>query len=247
MARMPAARWLGEHSPRTPMSRYDIVCIHTIVGLAPAHAAHFSVHHDGRIDQSRDTRFRSGANLDGNPRVIAIENEDHGPAFGRWDTDDGHAVPPFTTAQIEANAQILAWAHQTHGIPLVLCPNSRPTSRGLAYHRQGIDGNFGDYAFPGRVTGGESWTKSRGKVCPGDKRIAAREKILTRAKQIIVGIPTPQPPEDDLTKDEAVAAARIALFQMADEAANGSTATGRQFRDDLVKIIQLAVAPAPPA
>jgi hypothetical protein len=196
MARMPGARWLGEHSPKVPMSRYDIVCEHTIVGFAPAHAAHFSVHHDGTIDQSRDTRWRSGANLDGNHRVIAIENEDHGPAFGAWNVNDGHAVPAFTPAQIEANAKILAWAHQTHGIPLQLCPNSRPTSRGLAYHRQGIDGNFGDYAFPGRVPGGELWTKSRGKVCPGDRRIAAREQILARARQIVAGIP--QPPEDDM-------------------------------------------------
>jgi N-acetylmuramoyl-L-alanine amidase len=203
MARMPGARWLGEHAPvqsdgtRLRMSRYDAVCIHTIVGFAPAHAAHFSVHHDGTIDQSRDTRYRSGANLQGNHRVIAIENEDHGAAFGRWDTDDGHAVPPFTAAQIEANAKILAWAHKTHGIPLQLCPNSRSTSRGLAYHRQGIDGNFDDYDYPGRVAGGEIWTKSFGKVCPGDRRISARDRILARAKQIVSGT-TPKPPQPPL-------------------------------------------------
>lgn len=38
MARMPGAEWLGEHSPMVPMNRYDIVCVHTIVGYAPAHA-----------------------------------------------------------------------------------------------------------------------------------------------------------------------------------------------------------------
>src|SRR5690554_5798910 len=129
MARMGKARWLGEQSPRIPMSRYDVVCLHTIVGRAPAHAAHFSVHADGTIDQSRDTKYRSGANLDGNHRVIAIENEDWGGPFGTWNVNDGHAVPDFTDAQIEANAQILAWAHQTHGIPLQLCPNSKPSSR----------------------------------------------------------------------------------------------------------------------
>jgi hypothetical protein len=188
MARMPSARWLGEHSPGVVMSRYDIVCVHTIVGYAPAHAAHFSVHHDGTIDQSRDTRFRSGANLEGNHRVIAIENEDHGSAYGAWNTNNGHAVPAFTPAQIEANAHILAWAHKTHGIPLQLCPNSRVTSRGLAYHRQGIDGNFSTYSYPGRVSGGEHWSTSTGKVCPGDRRISARDQILTRAKQIITGI-----------------------------------------------------------
>jgi hypothetical protein len=54
MARMPGAAWQGEHGSRL-MLRYDIVCIHTIVGAAPAHAAHFSTHANGQIDQSRDT------------------------------------------------------------------------------------------------------------------------------------------------------------------------------------------------
>lgn len=176
MARMPGAKWLGEHSPRTPMSRYDVFCIHTIVGYAPAHAAHFSTHADGQIDQSRDTRFRSAANLDGNHRVIASENEDHGPAFG--------GVPrlpawvPLTDAQVIANGKILAWLNDAHGIPLQLCPDSRPGSRGLGYHRQGIDGNFGGYRFGGRVTGGEVWTSSYGKVCPTDVRIAQLPDIL---------------------------------------------------------------------
>jgi hypothetical protein len=192
---MPQARWLGEHSPKTPMQRYDIVCVHTIVGFAPAHAAHFSVHHDGTIDQSRDTRYRSAANLNGNHRVIAIENEDHGAGFPSWGTNDGHAVPALTAAQVEANAKILAWAHTTHGIPLQLCPNSKPTSRGLAYHRQGIDGNWAGYKYGGRVSGGEVWSTSRGKVCPGDRRIDQLPAILARAKQIVNG-------DDDMTPAE---------------------------------------------
>lgn len=172
MARMPGAIWQGEHGSRS-MDRYDIVCVHTIVGWAPAHAAHFSVKLDGTILQSRDTRFRSAANLDGNYRIIAIENEDG----GNWQE-------PLTPEQVESNARILAWAHETHGVPLQLCPDSRPTSRGLAYHRQGIDGNFGSYRFPGRVSGGEVWTSSRGKVCPGDNKIAQRPAILKQAKNL---------------------------------------------------------------
>ena len=183
MARMPAAVWLGEHAPQDPprfMERYDICCCHTIVGFAPAHAAHFSVKADGTILQSRDTMFRSAANLDGNHRIIAIENEDHGPAFPDW---TGSNVPALTDAQVEANARILAWCHQEHGIPLQLCPDSRPTSRGLAYHRQGIDGNF--TTFPGRVPGGEVWTLTPGKVCPGDRRIAQLPDILRRGEDML--------------------------------------------------------------
>lgn len=187
MARMPGTTWLGEHSPRRPMTRYDIVCVHTIVGFAPAHAAHFSVKADGTILQSRDTLFQSGANLDGNHRVIAIENEDHGPRFGSWNTSDGHAVPALTPEQVESNAEILAWAHKAHGIPLQLAPNSRPTSRGLGYHRQGIDGDFRPFKHPGRVSGGEVWTTSRGKVCPGDRKIDQRPEILARAIELVHG------------------------------------------------------------
>jgi hypothetical protein len=159
------------------MSRHDIVCVHTIVGYAPAHAAHFSVRGDGTILQSRDTVYKSGANLEGNHRVIAIENEDHGPHFPSW---SGSNVPALTPAQVLANAQILRWAHETHGVPLQLCPNSLPSSRGLAYHRQGIDGNFTD-GYPGRVPGGETWTLSYGKVCPGARRISQLPDILAAA------------------------------------------------------------------
>ncbi len=184
MARMPEAIWVGEQSDRVLMDRYDGVCLHTIVGFAPAHAAHFSVAADGTIYQSRDTKYRSAANLNGNHRLITVENEDNGAVCGRWDTRDGHAVPGFTPEQIESNAKILRWSHEEHGVPLQLMPNSRASSRGLAYHRQGIDGNFlaEGYRFPGRVRGGEVWTKTRGKVCPGDRRIAQRIEILQLAQ-----------------------------------------------------------------
>lgn len=181
MPRMPGAIWQGEQSPKIPMDRYDIFCIHTIVGYAPAHDAHFSTTADGDIIQSRDTLYRSAANLEGNHRVIASENEDHGPRFG--------GVPklpdwvPLTPEQVKANADILRWTNEEHGIPLQLCPNSRPISRGLAYHRQGVDGNFNPpvYKYPGRVAGGEVWTEHFGKVCPTDARIAQLPDILALA------------------------------------------------------------------
>lgn len=167
------------------MSRWDVVCVHTIVGHPPANAAHFSTAASGYIWQSRDTRYRSAANYNGNHRVIAIENEDMGSAYGAWNTADGHQVPGFTAQQVEAIAQICAWAHRTHGIPLVLCPDSRPTSRGIAFHRQGIDGNWSGYAYSGRVSGGEVWTTAPGKVCPGDRRITQLiSQIIPRARQV---------------------------------------------------------------
>ena len=199
MARMPGAEWVGPHHSNGTMSRYDVVCLHTIVGNPPAHAAHFSTRADGHIYQSRDTAYRSAANYNGNHRVIAIENDDHGPEFGSWNVNDGHAVPAFTPDQIEANARICAWAYHVHGIPLVACPDSRPGSRGIAFHRQGINGNWAGYAYGGRASGGEVWTKAAGKVCPGDRRIAQIPQIIARARQL-AGLDNPPagPAQEDI-------------------------------------------------
>lgn len=196
MARMPGAEWVGPHHDNGSMSRYDIVCLHTIVGEAPAHAAHFSTRGDGHIYQSRDTAYRSAANSNGNARVIAIENADRDSSFAAWNVNDGHAVPAFTAAQVESLALICAWAYKTHGVPLVACPDSKPGSRGIAFHRQGIDGNWSGFAFGGRVAGGEVWTASRGKVCPGDRRIAQLPEIIARAR-VLAGLDAPQPTEED--------------------------------------------------
>lgn len=155
----------------------NVVCTHTIVGYAPAIAAHFSVRSDGYIWQHRDTNRQSAANYQGNSHVIAIETEDHGAAFGSWSGSD---VPAWTPAQVEAIAKIAAWAHQVHGIPLVALPDSRRNSAGIGYHRQGIDGNFTN----GRIAGGELWSTSRGKVCPGDRRISQMPQIISRAQEI---------------------------------------------------------------
>lgn len=188
MARMPEAQWVGEYGS-TLMTEASLnkVCLHTIVGNPPAHAAHFSVRADGHIFQSRDTRFRSAANYYGNDDVIAIENDDHGPEYGPWNVNDGHAVPGYTDAQMWGNAKILAWAYRVHGIPLVQCPDSKDESEGIAYHRQGIDGNFWaeGYAYGGRIAGGEVWSTSRGKVCPGDRRISQQPLIIQRARQLV--------------------------------------------------------------
>lgn len=179
------------------MARYDIVCIHTIVGYAPAAAAHFSTRADGHQIQSRDTAYQSAANLNGNYRVLAIENEDHGSAFGTWNTGDGHAVPPFTTAQCESNADILTWCHRTHGIPLELVPDSQGSRRGIAYHRQGIKGNWSGYAYPG-WTAGEVWSTSNGKVCPGDRRIQQLIEVIIPRARVLAGLDEDMPTAEEI-------------------------------------------------
>ncbi|MGL5908847.1 MAG: N-acetylmuramoyl-L-alanine amidase, partial [Phycicoccus sp.] len=186
MARMPGVPYRGVSGPA--MVRYDLVVLHTIVGRDPADAAHFSVGGQGETTQSRDTAVQSAACLNGNPRCIAIETEDRGPDFPDWDVNDGRAVPAWTPAQMEATARILVWCHQTHGIPLTIAPDSRPTSRGIAWHRMGVPGgNWAGYAYSGVVPGGELWTKAAGKVCPGDRRISQVPAVVARAQQLLAG------------------------------------------------------------
>lgn len=212
MAVMPGVEFRHGVTDGAPlMKRFDVVCLHTIVGSPPADAAHFSTRSDGHIFQSRDTRFQSAANLNGNDRVIAIENDDVGPAFGPWNTRDGHAVPAFTPQQVEAIARICAWAHETHGIPLEPCPDSKRGSRGIGYHRLGIPGNFETYAFGGIVAGGEVWTKSFGKVCPGDARIAQLPQIIRRAR-VIAGLEPAMEDDMQLIKGDRADAVYIVVW-----------------------------------
>ncbi len=208
MARMPGAVWrpLASNFANQPrIKSFDLVVIHTAVGslegtfshFASANGAgyagtesHFMTGGKGQIHQYQDTAYQAEANGAGNHRIISVENADIGPEFPKWNLNDGAAVPAFTPEQIEANAQILAWAHREHGIPLELVPDSKPGRRGIGYHRLGVPG----YAVPG----GELWSSARGKVCPGARRIAQIPQIIARARQIVGGAPaTPQ--EDWMT------------------------------------------------
>lgn len=137
--------------------------------------SHFYVAHDGSVEQYIDTVFRSSANLKGNHDCITVESQDMGGPFPIWDTK-GSDVPAWTRKQVEALARLAAWVHMAHGMPLELLPSSKAGTRGVGWHRQGID--------PTRVPGGELWSESKGKVCPGDRRIAQIPGIVARAKEI---------------------------------------------------------------
>ncbi len=195
MARYPGAAWrplADDWARQRVMARHDIICLHTMVGSLWGTDAffrsngyggaesHFGVGYDGETLQWQDTTRQAEANLNGNHRIISIETADYGPGFGRWDTGDASAVPAWTPAQVERIAQIIAWACRTHGIPCELVPDSRPTRRGVAYHRQGVAGW-------GLVPGGEVWSSARGKVCPGNRRVAQVPLVVSRARAILAG------------------------------------------------------------
>jgi hypothetical protein len=98
---------------------------------------------------------------------------------------------PWNDNQIENAARFYAHLVETEGAPLQVMPNSLPGSRGLAGHRHGID--------PWRCAGGESWSSSRGKLCPGDAKMAQLPVIVARASEIVHGSPTPTPTPQPVT------------------------------------------------
>jgi hypothetical protein len=179
------------------MSRHDIVCFHTMVGSLAGTSSmfhrdgyggtesHFGVAGDGTVRQWQDTDYVAEANLNGNHRIISIETADYGePAFGKWDTANSALVPAWTGAQIQALAEITAACCDAYDIPIALVPDSLPTRRGIAYHRQGID--------PWRVADGELWSAARGKACPGDRRIAQVPRVIELARSL-AGLPPADP------------------------------------------------------
>ena len=135
--------------------------------------SHFYVRSSGNTDgmadfeQYVDTKYRAPANLEGNPTLISIETQ------GGVGDDLNNPWPATMAKRI---AWILAECNRIHGIPLQLMPNSRPESNGIGYHRQGVD--------PYRVDGGELWSASYGKVCPGQARINQIPSIISLARTI---------------------------------------------------------------
>lgn len=180
MARYPDAVWVPLGAQSEPRMRaYDIVCMHTMVGSLlgteryfkqqgyGGTESHFGVggssdrSRDGQVRQWQDTAHQADANLDGNWHVLSIET-----------SDGGDPSRPWSTKQLNAIVNTIAWLCRTHDIPPVLIPDTRPGRRGLAYHRQGVPASRWHQGEPGwLVPGGERWSSSVGKTCPGDVRI----------------------------------------------------------------------------
>jgi N-acetylmuramoyl-L-alanine amidase len=182
MAVAPFALWrplpAGVNHSTGGMTGYDGVVLHIMEGILDGTdswfrnpqaqaSAHFGTGKDGRVYQWVDTADKAWAQAEGNPRNISVENE-------------GNAGDSLTAAQVERVAEILAWAHTTHGVPLRI--NDDPASQGLGWHGMG-----------GAAWGGHY-------DCPGNLIKAQRLAILTRAQALLNPQPVPQPPteEDDM-------------------------------------------------
>nr|WP_094794356.1 peptidoglycan-binding protein [Streptomyces kasugaensis] len=117
-------------------------------------SSHFGTGRGGQLYQWVDTSARAWAQAGGNCTWLSVENEGRG----------GDAL---TDAQITRCAEVLAWAHKVHGVPLQLTTST--TGRGLGYHAMG-----------GGAWGGHT-------SCPGGKVLAQLPEIVKRAKSLANG------------------------------------------------------------
>lgn len=186
--RCPHAEWdlLGEQT-QPKMTDQAIFCLHTMGGgtLEGVRAmfkaggfsgteSHFGVGGDGKAYQWQDLEHTADANYYGNPYVISVETEDAG---SHWDASQSYNDRKLTAKQLDKLVDIATWCSRKFDIPPVLIPDTQAGRRGFAYHRQGITGNWGTYAYPG-FKSGLAWSTSGGKICPGDARIEQLVEVI---------------------------------------------------------------------
>lgn len=172
---------------RRPLTLFNRVNLHVAVSEADSLfgyfsrsdvgvVSHFYIRRDGTVEQYVDTRFQAAADLDGNDATISVETE--GGVFNAQNE-------PWDNPQLVSLAKLFAWAVAEHGIPTRLAENSLPgaPSRGLSWHRLGVD--------PWRVSGGMRYSKSAGKICPGNAKISQIPGILSAATAGQVSSPLP--------------------------------------------------------
>lgn len=128
--------------------------------------SHFAIDYTGAVGQYVNTSVRADANYGANKRpdgtgAISVETA------SRTDSTD-----PWNSAQVEAAADLILWAHKTHGVPLRMCRSH--SDPGIGYHRQ----------FP-------EWSVS-GTACPGNKRI---EQLIETV--LPLAIEKSSPPEEE--------------------------------------------------
>lgn len=115
-------------------------------------SSHFGTGKNGALYQWVDTADRAWAQAAGNTSWLSVENE-------------GQGGDTLTDKQLDRNAEVLAWAHKTYGVPLQVADS--PSERGLGYHAMG-----------GSAWGGHT-------SCPGSRIVAQLPEILRRAKKLI--------------------------------------------------------------
>ncbi|WP_433252832.1 peptidoglycan recognition protein family protein [Streptosporangium sp. CA-135522] len=173
MSRMLSATWKPISGNFTPDGQVEVrgVVLHIMAGTLSGTdswfrnpraqaSSHFGTGKQGALYQWVDTRDRAWTQGQGNRSWVSIENE-------------GKGGDELTDAQLDRCAQVLAWAHHEHGVPLQVAID--PDGRGLGHHSMG-----------GRAWGGHL-------QCPGARIIAQKPEIVRRARLLVIGRPQPKP------------------------------------------------------
>ena len=165
----PVARFNPGGSKALLRTKGRGICYHVAVSLSSSlynyfnqsgnPCSHFYVRLDGTVEQYVDTDYRAPANLEGNKTLLSIET-----AGGVTNAE----TEPWTNAQQFSLIKLSNWLIQIDNIPEQLMINSRPETKGLGWHELGVE--------PWIVSGGEKWSESYGKICPGNIKI---EQIRT--------------------------------------------------------------------
>ncbi|MGW2910460.1 N-acetylmuramoyl-L-alanine amidase [Streptomyces asoensis] len=164
MARMPGAEWRPIPINHTEGGQAEVrgVVVHIMAGtfegtdswfrnIKAKASSHFGTSKTGRLRQWVDTADRAWAQAGGNPSWLSVENE-------------GQGGDTLTEAQLDANARVLAWAHEKYGVPLQVTHST--TGKGLGYHAMG-----------GSAWGGHT-------SCPGSRIVAQLAEIVARAQKL---------------------------------------------------------------
>lgn len=155
-------------------------------------SSHLYVRRDGTLEQYVDMRYTAWTSGSGSATTIGVETQ--GMGSGKW-----------TPQQVEALAQIVAWAHREFGVLLRVMTSSKASERGVGYHALGVPATSTQKTRGISKTGGQLWSKAVGKTCPGPERIKQVPEIVARAKQIVAGVKgattsTGTENEDDMPK-----------------------------------------------
>ncbi len=129
--------------------------------------SHFYVRFDGTVEQYRDTAYQADANTMANDFAMSIETA--GMGDGTW-----------TDAQLASLKDLIAWAHQVHGVPYRVPTAWNDPAGGVGWHN----------LFATQWAGGP-------RACPGPDRIGQIRNILI--PWMASGAPTspaPQPQKD---------------------------------------------------
>lgn len=152
-------------------------------------SSHFLVPKSGGIRQMVDTADRAWCQVAGNRHWLSIELE-------------GRSGDTMTPGQLDACAQVLAWAHRVYGVPIAVSNAWAATDvhqGGLGYHAMG-----------GNAWGGHF-------DCPGTPIIHQRDDVVSRALQL-------QEDTVGLTPEQAqqLADVHFAITQIPDPATPGA-------------------------